>query len=104
MFTFTKQPRHLRLNFKQGVSFNVDKPMIFKRKESKAHGTKKCVEGTYNKNDKCLLIDDVITSGISILETVQVRFKALFQFSFVIFELAHFSRDWERAIFKWTTL
>jgi uridine monophosphate synthetase len=46
--------------------------MIFKRKESKTHGTKKTVEGSYNENDRCLIVDDVITSGISILETVQV--------------------------------
>lgn len=31
------------------------------------------VEGFYNRNDKCLLVDDVITSGISIMETVEVN-------------------------------
>jgi uridine monophosphate synthetase len=45
--------------------------MVFKRKEAKTHGTKKCVEGDYKSNDKCLVVDDVITSGVSILETVQ---------------------------------
>jgi uridine monophosphate synthetase len=47
--------------------------MIFKRKDVKAHGTKNMVEGFYNRNDICLLIDDVITSGISIMETVEVN-------------------------------
>ncbi len=46
--------------------------MIFKRKESKSHGTQKMIEGVYAKTDRCLIIDDVITSGISILETVEV--------------------------------
>jgi uridine monophosphate synthetase len=46
--------------------------MIFKRKETKSHGTKKIIEGIYNNDDRCLIIDDVITSGISILETVEV--------------------------------
>ena len=47
--------------------------MIFKRKDVKAHGTKNMVEGYYKRNDKCLLVDDVITSGISIMETVEVN-------------------------------
>ena len=47
-------------------------PMIFKRKDAKSHGTKKIIEGVYNKNDRCLIVDDVMTSGISILETVEV--------------------------------
>ena len=47
--------------------------MIFKRKDAKAHGTKKMVEGVYKKRDVCLIVDDVVTSGISILETVEVR-------------------------------
>jgi uridine monophosphate synthetase len=46
--------------------------MIFKRKDVKAHGTAKMIEGVYTKKDKCLIIDDVITSGISIMETVEV--------------------------------
>lgn len=54
-----------------GVSLKTDKPMIFKRKESKSHGTKKIIEGIYNSDDRCLIIDDVITSGISIIETVE---------------------------------
>ena len=45
--------------------------MIFKRKDVKKHGTSKMIEGVYNKNDKCLIVDDVITSGISIMETVE---------------------------------
>lgn len=45
-------------------------PMIIKRKEAKNYGTKKMVEGNYKPGDTCLLIEDVITTGSSILETI----------------------------------
>jgi uridine monophosphate synthetase len=46
--------------------------MVFKRKEAKDYGCKKMVEGVYNPNDKCLLIEDVVVYGTSIIETAQV--------------------------------
>jgi len=45
-------------------------PLILKRKEAKTHGTKKIVEGVYKKEQNCLLVEDVITSGESLLETI----------------------------------
>lgn len=54
-----------------GISFKTEKPMVFRRKETKTHGTKKTIEGFFNNDDKCLVVDDVITSGISIMETVE---------------------------------
>lgn len=45
-------------------------PLIIKRKEAKAHGTKKMIEGIYHKGQNCLLVEDVITSGQSLLETI----------------------------------
>lgn len=47
------------------------KSMIVKRKEVKRHGTKKMVEGIYNQGDSCVVIDDVISSGISMIETLE---------------------------------
>ncbi len=47
------------------------KSMIVKRKEQKKHGTKRMVEGIYQKNDSCVVIDDVISSGISMIETLE---------------------------------
>ncbi len=46
--------------------------MILKRKDGKQYGTKKLLEGIYKKNDTCLIVEDVVTYGDSILETVQV--------------------------------
>lgn len=45
-------------------------PLIIKRKEAKEHGTKKMIEGIYKKGQNCLLVEDVITSGKSLLETI----------------------------------
>ncbi|MDO5615518.1 MAG: orotidine-5'-phosphate decarboxylase [Cruoricaptor ignavus] len=45
-------------------------PLIIKRKEAKEYGTKKLIEGIYQKGQNCLLVEDVITSGKSLLETI----------------------------------
>lgn len=45
-------------------------PLIIKRKEAKEYGTKKLIEGIYSKGQNCLLVEDVITSGKSLIETI----------------------------------
>ncbi|EKD73393.1 MAG: hypothetical protein ACD_45C00331G0002 [uncultured bacterium] len=52
------------------LSLEHNIPMIMRRKEKKNYGTKQSIEGEFKAGDRCLVIEDVITSGSSILETV----------------------------------
>lgn len=51
------------------MSLELNIPMIMRRKEKKSYGTKQLIEGCYHQGQTCLVIEDVITSGQSILET-----------------------------------
>lgn len=54
------------------ISTTYNKPMIYIRDKIKSYGTGKLIEGNYNIDNKCVIIDDVITSGKSIEETISV--------------------------------
>ncbi len=57
------------------VADKLQKPLIYVRKEEKAYGTKNPVIGQYEKGKSCLIIDDLITTGESIVETAE-KFQA----------------------------
>ena len=58
------------LPFATALSIQHTIPMILRRKEKKEYGTGKLIEGIFAKGQRCLIIEDVITSGQSIQETI----------------------------------
>lgn len=63
--------------------------MLIRRKEPKAYGTKKLIDGEYSCGDNVIVIEDIITSGASILETVAVSIICTnFSFKCIFFLLS----------------
>lgn len=54
------------------ISTKYNKPMIYIRDKAKKYGTEKLIEGEYNLYDRCVIIDDVITTGNSLNEVIDI--------------------------------
>ena len=46
-------------------------PLIYPRREEKAYGTRKRIEGHFEPGEQVVVIDDIITDGASKFETIQ---------------------------------
>ena len=58
------------------VAMASDIPMIYPRKEAKAHGLGKDIEGLWQPGERVVIIEDLITKAGSILSSVE-RFRAV---------------------------
>ncbi len=54
------------------VSLESGVPLIYNRKESKKHGLAKVMEGLWYEGERVVIIEDVITTGGSILTSVEL--------------------------------
>lgn len=52
------------------LCLDMDRPLIYPRKTAKSYGTGKGIEGSYAVGQTAVVIDDLVTSGDSILQTI----------------------------------
>ena len=53
-----------------GLSLQLHKPLIYPRKEVKAHGARRLIEGDFHEGETAVVIDDILISGGSVLEGI----------------------------------
>jgi uridine monophosphate synthetase len=51
-----------------GLALRLNYPMIFPRKEVKAHGTRRVIEGNFHPGETVVVVDDILISGKSVME------------------------------------
>ena len=59
------------LPYAQSISVCYNRPLVMLRKEKKKHGTGKMIEGEYSAGEDLIIVDDILTSGASILESLE---------------------------------
>jgi orotate phosphoribosyltransferase len=62
--------------FASQIAYNLRKPFLYVRKAAKLHGRERRVEGILVSGDKVLLIDDLVTTGLTLkaaAETVRAE-------------------------------
>lgn len=52
------------------LSLELGRPMIYPRREAKAYGTARAIEGRFEAGERALVVDDVITTGASKIEAI----------------------------------
>lgn len=53
------------------VSQKLALPLIYYRKARKEHGVRKKIEGSVERNDRVLIVDDLITTGESVIDAAE---------------------------------
>ena len=53
-----------------GLSLLLHKPLIYPRKEVKAHGARRLIEGDFREGETALVVDDILITGGSVLEGI----------------------------------
>jgi len=53
-----------------GLSLQLHKPLIYPRKEVKAHGARRLIEGDFEEGDRVAVVDDILITGGSVLEGI----------------------------------
>lgn len=59
------------LVYASALSYEIGKPLVYVRKEAKEHGTGRMIEGYLSPGAKVMVIDDVATTGKSIVDAVE---------------------------------
>ena len=53
-----------------GLSLQLHKPLIYPRKEVKAHGARRLIEGDFDAGERVVVVDDILITGGSVLEGI----------------------------------
>jgi orotate phosphoribosyltransferase len=56
--------------FASQIAYNLKKPFLYVRKDLKLHGRKRRVEGVLVSGDRVLLLDDLLTTGLTLTKAV----------------------------------
>ncbi|WP_455369144.1 orotate phosphoribosyltransferase [[Eubacterium] cellulosolvens] len=59
------------LLFASVLAYKVSKPILYTRKEKRTHGRERKIEGVLKPGDKIIILDDLITTGKSLIEAIE---------------------------------
>jgi len=53
-----------------GLSLQLHSPLIYPRKEVKAHGARRLIEGDFHEGESVVVVDDILITGGSVLDGI----------------------------------